>query len=157
VRSPSKGAPARNRTHGLCKITAGPFKGLLAKGGSVVSELQPLQGALGQPYLTCASTSYSYDGEAPIDAYVELNAVDPGSTGAPIAVLEPAEGWPGDFEARLPDGYLVGRPLHGGWLLIEGGRDLQQRLVLLEDLHASIELGGGREPRRPHAHRRAHR
>jgi hypothetical protein len=96
-------APA---ARGVCQLKADRFQGLAALSGSTISVLRPLTGALGEPYLTCATTIYSYHGQEPLYASVVLDATHPGQTPAAIPALSPVEGRPGTFQSRALGGYL---------------------------------------------------
>jgi hypothetical protein len=134
-------APA---ARGVCKITADRFPGLTAQSGGVVSVLRPLVGAIGQPYLTCASTEYVYRNsstdEWSLVSFMVLDAQHPGVEPAAMPAMEPVAGYRGVLRSRITNRELVGRRIPGAWLLVEGGRDLGQRLTLLANLSASVHL-----------------
>jgi hypothetical protein len=70
-----------------------------------------------------------------------LDARHPGTTPAGMPATTPVSGHPGVFELARRN--LVARRVFDAWLLVEGGRDLQQRLSLLADLQGSVHLGPG--------------
>ncbi len=146
-------APA---AQGVCRIAADRFPGLTAESGSVVSVLRPLVGALGEPYLTCASTRYVYrfssTDESSLESFMVLDAEHPRAEPEPMPAMEPVVGQPDAFQSRVTSRELVARRVHGAWLLVEGGRDLQQRLTLLANLRGSVQLK--RRPTHRHASRK---
>lgn len=129
---------------GVCKIAASRFAGLTAESGSVVSILRPLVGAIGRPFVTCATTRYTYRfsaaDESSLTSFMVLDATHPGVTPAAMPAMEPVAGHPGVYQSRVPSNALVARRVPGAWLLVQEGRDLQQRLSLLANLQASVQL-----------------
>jgi hypothetical protein len=129
-------APAR----GVCNMKADRIPGLVAESGTVVSVLRPLVGVPGRPFITCAATTYKYRADPQLAAYVLLDAEHPRASPAAIDGLGPVEG-PGDpFESSFRGGYFVARRVHGAWLVVEGGRDVTQRLSLLAHLRVTVHL-----------------
>ncbi len=129
---------------GVCRISADYFPGLTAVSGNVTSVLRPVVGAIGPPYLTCANTHYIYryspTDESSLYSFMVLDAEHPGSAPAAMPAMEPVAGHPGVFQSRLTGRGLVARRVPGAWLLVEEGRDLQQRLSLLANLRATVHL-----------------
>ena len=74
---------------GVCQMTARPFRGLTASSGSVVSDLRPVVGLIGRPFITCVATRYTYryssTDESSLQAYMVLDAGDPGNRARAIA------------------------------------------------------------------------
>jgi hypothetical protein len=132
--------PAR----GVCQIAADRFPGLTAESGGVVSVLRPLMGALAQPYLTCVNTKYTYrfssTDKSSLDSFMVLDAEHPRAEPEAMPAMVPVAGHPGVFQSRVTSRELVGRRVPGAWLLVEEGRDLQQRLTLLANLRGSVQL-----------------
>lgn len=128
-----------NPTSGVCRIeTATPLAGLVAEGGSVLTQVRPSRGLLGEAFLSCASTGYSLDGWSPL-AGVLLSATQPGATPPSLPGMKVLPGHPGIFEAPSSNGGMVARRIPGAWLVVERA-PLQQRLTLLERLRATIHL-----------------
>ena len=125
-------------------MTARPFRGLTAASGSVVSDLRPVVGLIGRPFITCVATRYTYryspTDESSLQAFMVLDAGDPGIAPAPLPGMTPVAGHPGVEQSRLEGLALVARRVPGAWLLVESGRELGQRLALLADLRGSVHL-----------------
>jgi hypothetical protein len=132
--------PARGR----CEIETGRFRGLVATGGAVIAVLRPLRGVPGDPYLTCSTTAYTYNGVSGLEARVLIDASHPRSYAPSMPGVEPAPGRPGAYQS-LPwiTQAFVARRVGRVWLLVTGGTGLQQRLSLLSDLRVRLHLGRG--------------
>jgi hypothetical protein len=137
---PTQSLPdAAHPTIGTCQIeTALPLVGLVADGGSVLTQVRPRRGLLGEAFLSCASTSYSLDGWSPL-AGVLLNASQPGAKPSLLPGMQSLSGHPGIFEAPSINGGMVARRVPGAWLVVERA-PLQQRVTLLEDLRGRIHI-----------------
>jgi hypothetical protein len=129
---------------GVCEIDATHINGLVAPAGFVLTDVQPHTGLIGQPLVSCASNSYSFDGW-PLVASVLLNAAHPGSTPAPLPGMEPLAGRSGFFQAPVAEGEAVVRRIPGAWLAVARGKDNAQRLLVLEHLHATVVGEGAKE------------
>lgn len=140
--------PAR----GVCSISAHGPLGLETELGSVASLLHPLRGVPGDPDITCATTTYSWQSESNLIASVLLDADHPGRTPAPISAFAPVLAHPGLFATRQDEGVLVGKRVPGAWLVLEGGESLRERLALLAHLGAQVRL-----PSASHRKRGRHR
>jgi hypothetical protein len=128
-----------NPTSGVCRIeTATSLAGLVAEGGSVLTQVRPNRGLLGEAFLSCASTGYSLEGWSPVAAIL-LSASQPGSTPPSLPAMQRLPGHPGIFEAPGSNGEMVARRISGAWLVVERA-PLQQRLTLLEHLRATLDL-----------------
>ena len=107
---------------GVCQMTARPFRGLTASSGSVVSDLRPVVGLIGRPFITCVATRYTYryssTDESSLQAYMVLDAGDPGIAPAPLPGMTPVAGHPGVEQSRLEGLALVARRVPGAWLLL---------------------------------------
>lgn len=124
---------------GICQITADHLPGLMPQSGSVLSRFISPTGLASASFLSCASTEYVLHGQS-LEAAVVLNGEHPGSTPAAIPGMKPVPGHTGVVQSRAAAEHLVGRRIRGAWLLVEGGSDLQQRLVLLAHLRAAVRL-----------------
>ncbi len=124
--------------HGACSISASPLSGLVAQSGRVVMHLVSFTGLIGRPFLSCVDTQFTLDG-SPLDAGVVLDATHPGMAPAALPDMKPLPGHSGVFQALGWDGRLLGRRTHNAWLVVEGGSSVQQRLTVLEHLHATVQ------------------
>jgi len=122
---------------GACAISATPLPGLTAESGRVVLRVQSFSGIIGRPFLSCVDTEFELN-SSPLDAGVVLDATHPGVAPAPLPAGKPVPGHQGVFQAPGWNGRLVGRRTQGAWLVVEGGSSLQQRLTVLEHLHATV-------------------
>lgn len=114
--------------------------GLSPQYGAVLLHLRPIAGLSGRPFLSCANTTFQL-GAQPLEAAALVDAVTPGARPVPIPGTVPVHGAAGVVESDVPWVPMVARRLKHGWLLLEGGASLQERLVVLEHLTATIELG----------------
>jgi hypothetical protein len=99
-----------------------------------------LAGAL----LPCVSTTFRMEG-VPIVATLLLDAGHPGAEPTGLPAVQQVTGHPGVvrgpvIERGTDEGEIVARRVGGAWLAVSKGKDLQQRLVLLEHLRATIHL-----------------
>ncbi len=124
--------------HGACAISATPLPGLVAESGRVVMRLVPFTGLIGRPFLPCADTQFVLNG-SPLDAGVVLDATHPGTAPAALPGMKALPGRSGVFQAPGWDGRLLGRRTHSAWVVVEGGSSVQQRLTVLEHLHATVQ------------------
>jgi hypothetical protein len=53
--------------------------------------------------------------------------------------MKPLAGHSGVFQALGWNGRLLGRRTQNAWLVVEGGSSVEQRLTVLEHLHASVK------------------
>ena len=131
VRSWSNGAPARR---GVCDISVSGVAGLQLQSGGVVSEIKPHADVRGREFLNCAHSYYQLNEKWPIEAYVLLDAADPGAPPATMPSMRPLSGHRGVFIGPGRSEELA-RRIPGAWLLVSEGEDTAQRLTLLERLH----------------------
>ncbi len=124
---------------GACAISASPLPGLIAQSGRVVTHVVSFSGLIGQPFLSCVDTQFTLN-SSPLDAGVVLDATHPGTAPAALPAMKPLPGHSGVFQALGWDGRLLGRRTHNAWLVVEGGSSVQQRLTVLEHLHASVQV-----------------
>ncbi len=128
-------------THGPCEISVAHVTGLTAQWGAAIKAIRPVEGLLGKPFLGCTDTEY-YLHDWPLDVGVVLDATDPGTEPAPLPQMKPVSGRPGYYGAPGNQASILGRRLKGAWLLVEGGKDLQQRLTVLGHARAAINWKG---------------
>jgi hypothetical protein len=124
---------------GVCEIQASHLAGLVAPAGFVLTRVTPHTGLIGRPFVSCASNSYNFAGW-PLVASVLLDATHPGSTPAPLPAMKPLLGHPGVFQALAAQGEMLARRIPGAWLIVARGEGLQQRLIVLEHLSATVHL-----------------
>jgi hypothetical protein len=129
-------APA---ARGLCQMTPNRLNGLTEQSGSVVSILRPATGLLGRPFMSCANTEWRR-GELSLESFMLLDAEHPGTTPATISGLAPVDGRSAVFQSRLAGESVAARRVPGAWLVVKGGPNLRERLVLLTHLRASVHV-----------------
>ena len=134
-----------NRGSGACRIAARHLgslsprvgTGLTPLSGSVVLGLRPTLDLSGRPFLSCANTTFQF-GTRRLIAAVLVDARHPGGRPAPIPETHRARGRPGVVRSIAPHVELVARRLPRGWLVVEGGSSLDERLIVLQHLAATI-------------------
>lgn len=128
---------------GLCEINAVRVSGLTRGEGEVITGARSYSGLIGQGFLACADTSYSLHGWSPLVS-VLLSAEHPGSTPPALPAMTAVPGHPGTFQAPSeepePSEEMVARRIPGAWLVVSKGEGLQQRLTLLNYVHAKLHL-----------------
>lgn len=123
---------------GVCKLTVNGIPGLRANAGFVVSRFVRISGLSGNPFLSCASISYSLEGW-PLVASVLVDARHPGSALSKLPMMHALTGHPGIFQTVVAQGRAAARRIGAnGWIVVAEGSGLTQRLMLLEHLHATI-------------------
>lgn len=137
VRSWSNGAPVRR---GVCEISVGGVAGLKLVSGGVVSKIEPHTDVRGREFLNCAHSYYLLNGKWPLDAYVLLDAADPGATPGRLPGMRPLGGHPGVFIGPGIESGELARRIAGAWLAVTAGEGISQRLTLLEHLRATLHL-----------------
>ena len=117
-----------------CAIHSGQLPGPQPQWGNVATQIQPVDGVSGSAFISCADTEFYWQ-RWPLEAAVLLNAAHPGAEPAALPQLQPVPGHPGVFDAPGGvQGHLTGRRMNGAWLVVQGGKDLSQRLALLNEL-----------------------
>ncbi len=134
-------APGRE-PQGSCELHAGGA-GVSAESGVVLGDVRPYPGHIfGDAFLPCNATVYSLGGQR-LRAYVLLDAANPGSLPAGIPGLSPVPGVPGVYSGESGfyggPGELTARRSGGAWVAVEGA-EAPERIQLLEDLSATVEL-----------------
>lgn len=122
-----------------CSIRSSGLRGLVAQGGFVVNRAKPVNGLIGRPFLSCATTSYSL-GKAHLVAGVLLDADQPGTSPGSLPGMQRVGGSPGVFAALSSTGAIAARRVPKAWLVVGGGQDEQQRLTVLARLRATVDL-----------------
>jgi hypothetical protein len=134
--SPSRHQPGP-RARRLCEIDGGELTGLKTETESIVNVIHRYAGRIGHPFLSCASTKYTYKGQ-PLVASVLLDASAPGSRPAPLPGMRPVAGQPGIVVAPSAQGSMVARRVDRAWLAVAGGLGRPQQIVLLNHLRATV-------------------
>ena len=125
---------------GACEMLASGLPRLSVRGGALATSIRPFPGTLiGHAFLPCAVTEYSMRGE-PLKATVVLDAVQPGARPAELPSFHAVRGAPGMFAG----GELTAARSGNAWLVVEQGRDVSERMLLLRHLSATVHASRGR-------------
>jgi hypothetical protein len=137
VPSPSNPHPggASHPLSGACELAAHGLPTLTPEWGNIATTVQPVVGAEGELLLSCNSTEYYLD-NWPLEAAVLVNAQHPGRPVGPIPGATRVPGHPGVVNVVLgnPPGDITARRVGNAWLVVEGARNLAQRLRVLDAL-----------------------
>jgi hypothetical protein len=134
---------AAHPASGACRIDMEPMSGVFAFGADVIDSVTPEPGFIGHAFIACASTIYKIAGWR-VEATVLIDAAHPGARPANLPLMKSLPGHSGVFEAwPETNGPVLARRIKGGWLVVDGGRDLAERLAVLDHLNASIHLDPG--------------
>ncbi len=119
---------------GACGLgTPVGLRGLETLGGSVALTVKPFARAIvGHAFTTCASAEYRLGGE-PLGAFVLVDAERPASFSALLPGFHALE----HGERLFADGGLTARRYRGGWIVARQGKNVEQRVALLEHLTAT--------------------
>ena len=123
---------------GVCALGAPTgLRGIETLGGSVALAVKPYAGAIaGHAFTTCASAEYRLHGE-PLGAFVLVDAASPAGFSALLPGFHAIE----HGQRLFADGGLTARRWRGGWIVARQGRDVQQRVAVLERLTATTPSG----------------
>lgn len=123
---------------GDCKLDTSGLAGLTPQWGTIANAIVPATEVQGAAFLSCVSTEY-YLHRWPITAAVLLNAQHPEQPVGPIPGLVPFAGVPGVYTLQDAGawGALTARRVGKAWLVLNGGRDLAQRIAVLRALRVS--------------------
>jgi hypothetical protein len=119
---------------GICQLST-RHAGLIAARGNVALEAAGQKGILGQGFLSCIDTEYSF-GHSFLHATLLLNGASPGSRPAPLPNMKPLA----DHRDVVVEGGVVARRRGNAWLLVRGGRGVAQRVQVLDALRPSTSL-----------------
>jgi hypothetical protein len=128
-------SPAR----GICALEAQKLPGLAEKGGGVIRAVVRHANVRGREFVDCLRTRYVFQGW-PLEANVLLDAANPGSEPGSLSYLRRLTGHPDVFVEPGHEGDSVARRVNHAWILVSGGKDLQQRLSVLEHLRITLRL-----------------
>jgi hypothetical protein len=127
--------------HGPCALSDTGPADLKPEWSHVASAITPFAGTIiGRAFFSCIDTEY-YLHNWPLDGAILLDASHPGRTPAPIPGLRAVTGEPGYFNGPGDfKGELTAVRRGDAWLVLAGGKDLEQRLEVLHHLTASVRL-----------------
>jgi hypothetical protein len=120
---------------GRCQLTSSGLPGLTAEWGHVIDRIKPAPSVQGTAFLSCVSTEY-YLNNWGLEAAILLNAGHPGQPVGAIPGTEPVTNHPGLVTSTHPGAFGAATARRDGnaWLIVQGGRDLAQRLQVLNAL-----------------------
>lgn len=124
---------------GVCELRVTHMHGLVANAGFVATHAERMEGLIGRPFFSCASTSYTLEGW-PLVASVLVDAHRPGSIPAYLPAMRHIAGSLGLFDALGSNGPMVARRVPGAWLVVSGGEGEAQRRTLLRHLLPTVHL-----------------
>lgn len=136
--------PARLRK-GACLVEQAPaLAGVVTPQAVSLVRVAPVGELMAGALLPCASTTFRMGG-APIVATLLVDAAHPGSEPRPLPAMQQVAGRPGivrgpAVEQGTEEGEIVARRVRRAWLAVSKGKDLQQRLTLLEHLRGTVHL-----------------
>jgi hypothetical protein len=138
-------AAATHPLPGACELAQRGLRGLTPEWGHVLAQIEPVADAEGELFLSCVDTEFYLHGW-PLDAAVLLNAEHPGRTPGQIPSATPLAGHPDEVDAELGNSSvsLTARRVGAAWLVVAGGRNLAQRLRVLDALRISRLAPPGR-------------
>lgn len=126
---------------GACGLGPDVVAGFSASEGIVTRVVKPSTGLFEQAFMSCTSTEYNSSKSMRIRAAVLINARRPGQTPAPLPGMKMLAGHPGYVLAPGSAGTLMGRRIHGGWIVVEAGTSrLRIARDLLEHIQASVHI-----------------
>lgn len=141
------GVPSRNWSRsqraprGVCSISVdGLDEASSFQQGTVMTAVRPHRNVRGREFVNCARVDYLLAGKWFVGADVLLDAAHPGATPARLPGIRPLPGHSGIFLGAGAEGKELARRIPGAWLLVTQGKDLAQRLALLEHLRATVHL-----------------
>jgi hypothetical protein len=124
----------------ICSLSeSSALAGLVVQGGSVMTKVSPHKARLGRELVSCISTSYLLN-NWPIVAAVLVDAARPGIAPGALPAMQPVATHPGIFQGPGVAGQTIARRIARAWLVVGGGKGLQQRLSLLEHLRANVDI-----------------
>lgn len=125
---------------GVCRIYMKPMNGVFAFGAEVIDSVTPEPGFISHAFITCASTIYKIGGWR-VEAAVLLDAANPGATPVALPLMKSLPGHSGVVEAWPENNVpVLARRVPHAWLVVTEGRDMSERLRVLEHLSASVHL-----------------
>jgi len=139
---PSESWGGSRSVQGVCALRVeGGSPGLIYQGGSVMTVIGAHRDVRGQEFVDCIRRSY-VQGGWPLEANILLSAARPGSTPPVLPLMRRLSRGSGIWIFGTgKEGRQVARRVRGGWLVVSGGRNLQQRLSMLSYLRAEVMAG----------------
>jgi hypothetical protein len=141
------GMPSRNWSRdqpaprGVCSISVdGLDEASSFQEGTVMTAVRPHRDVRGREFVNCAHLDYRLAGRWFIGADVLLDAAHPGAVPVRLPGIRPLPGHAGIFLGAGAEGKELARRIPDAWLLVTQGKDLAQRLALLEHLRATVHL-----------------
>ena len=141
---PGYHAPPRPRP-GVCELAQHGLPALHVQFGHTVAWISPVNGALGEVFLSCVDAEYYLDGW-PLQVGVLLDGHRPGQVLGPIPGARPVPGQPdivnlatGQFPSSLfsRNFGVTAKRVGNAWLVAQGGSGLAQRVQVLNALRIS--------------------
>jgi hypothetical protein len=128
-RNPARPSPE------ACALRYRGLPTLIPEWGSVVATIRPVRGPEGELFLSCADTEFSLHGW-PLHAAILVDAYAPGHAVGALPGAVPVRGQPGTVNIAVanPPGDMTARRIGNAWLVVQGGRNVAQRLLLLRHL-----------------------
>lgn len=126
-------------SRGVCGISVSGLD-VSFREGTVMTAVRPHRDVRGREFVNCARLDYWLSGKWFIGADVLLDAAHPGATPARLPGIRPLSEHSGIFLGAGAEGKELARRIPGAWLLVTQGRDLAQRLALLEHLRTTVHL-----------------
>ncbi|MGA9875622.1 MAG: hypothetical protein WBQ21_07425 [Solirubrobacteraceae bacterium] len=139
------GVPSRSWSRGqrvqrgVCGISVSGLD-VSVQQGMVMTAVRAHRDVRGREFVNCARLDYWLARKWFIGADVLLDAAHPGETPARLPGILPLSGHSGTFVGAGAGGRELARRIPGAWLLVTQGKDLAQRLTLLEHLRATVHL-----------------
>ena len=122
-----------------CVIEGRHVPGLVLESAYVVNSVKAYSGLIGEAFLACFSAEYSFD-RWPMGASVLVGAAHPYAPPPPLPLMKAVRGRKNVFEEPGQLGPQMARRVGNGWLVVWGGKNQAQRLMLLEHLRATVHV-----------------
>lgn len=136
---PTRSVEGKSEGHDACGLEAESSDGIRVGQGRIVRRVRPYASQLGESFLACTSRFYELQG-ASLTASMLLSAEHPGTQPAALPAMRPLHGHPGVFQAPGFGGDIVARRMHGAWLVVGKGQNVDQRVRLLEHLRGVVRI-----------------
>ncbi|HEY4426804.1 MAG TPA: hypothetical protein VGN08_01210 [Solirubrobacteraceae bacterium] len=125
---------------GVCGVRASGLTGLAVRGGAVATSIRPYPGQIiGHAFVPCLAIEYELH-NTPLKAIVLLDAARPQSFAPLLPDFHAVRGSPGVYA----EGELTAKRSGAGWIVVEQGTGVRQRMLLLRHLTAAQGAGAGR-------------
>lgn len=125
---------------GSCAIRVGHLPGLRSRWGHVVETVRPVPELAQGGFISCDDTELSMHGSS-LDAAVLVDAAQPGfASPQPLPNAQPVRGRRRLYAAPGWSGAILAQRIAHAWLVVEGGRGLRQRELVLAHLRATVHI-----------------